>query len=201
MSGGQGAGRRAASVGEYEKRLRGAMRLMKGATRDAVAREILTGIDAQVKAQGGDFARVAPSLDDPAWVGLQMSKVYGVAPWVKGAVLAGAALLAALTVPAVVSQPSEGLGGLFVALAAFAVLVGLLFWGGSKVGVLAAALSAAAAASVRVLVFYLPQADVSPASAATVGELALFGITTALLVVVALAPSLALRLQGGGQEP
>ncbi len=201
MNGQGGAPGKAASAGTYEKRLRGAMRLMKGATRDAVAREILTGIDAQVKAQGGDFARVAPSLDDPAWVGRQMSKVYGVAPWVKAGVLAGAALFAALTVPGVVSQPSEGLPGVFVALFAFALLVAFLFWGGSKVGVSVAALSAAAAATVRVLVFYLPQADVSPASTAEAGEFALFGIATALLFVVALAPSLALRLEGGGQGP
>ncbi len=196
-----GAGRRAASVGDYEKRLRGAMRLMAGQTRDAVAAEILTGIDAQVKAAGGDFARVAPTLDDPAWVGGQMVKVYGVAAWFKGVVVALAGALAALTVPGVVAQPSEGLGAMLIALSAFALLVAFLFWGGSKAGTLAGALAAGAAALVRVIVFTLPQGEVSPASTATVGELALFGITTALLFVVALAPTLALRLQAGGDAP
>lgn len=201
MSEQRGAARPASSVSHYERRLRASMRLMRADQRDAVTREILTGIEAQVKASGGDFGQVAPTLDDPAWVGAQMVNLYGVAPWFKGAVVALAALLAALTVPGVIGQPSEGVGAMAVALSAYGLLVVALFWSGTKAGARAPALAGGTAALVRVLVFYLPQGGMSSGETASAGEFALFGITTALLIVVALAPALALRLQGAAAEP
>lgn len=181
------------SAADYERRLRGAMRLASGKTRKAVVAEICTGIDAQVKAAGGDFARVAPSLDDPAWVGRQMVKVYGVALWAKCAALALVALLALASVPGLVAQPADGAPAIAAALTAFAALVVLLFLGGARASPVTGAIGGATAAALRTVGFMLPQGALSPLENSTGGEVALFFVATALLVVVAVVPALALR--------
>ena len=181
------------SVDEYERRLRATMRLAPRKTREAVVKEICAGIEAQVKAAGGDFARVGPSLDDPAWVGRQMVGVYGVAAWVKGAALIAVLLLALASVPGLVTQPQDGPAAIGAALAAFAALVAVLFLGALRASPRTAAVGGAAAALVRVVGFLLPQGGISPLENASGGELALFLVATALLLVVAVVPAIALR--------
>jgi hypothetical protein len=195
----QGA-RAVASAEEYERRLRAAMRLMRGATRDAVAREVRAGIDGQVAAAGGDFARVAPTLDDPDWVGRQMVDVYGVAGWVKGAAIAVVALLALASVPGFVLQPAEAGAAVLAALLAFAALIAVLFVGALRAAPLTAAIGAGTAAALRTAAFFVPQGGISPAENATGGEFALFMVATALLVLVAVVPALAMRRRAADEE-
>ena len=185
------------SVEEYGRRLRAAMRLVDAKTRDSVVKEITSGVEAQVQAAGGDFARVAPSLDDPAWVGRQMVKVYGVAMWAKLAALALVALLALASVPGIVAQPPESGAAIVGALLAFAALVAILFAGATRVSTGLAAAGGGLAAALRVVGFLIPQGGMSPLDNATGGELALFLLATALLVLVAVVPALVLRGRGG----
>ena len=187
------------SADDYERRLRAAMRLMTGKDRDAVAKEIRSGIDAQVAAAGGAFARVAPTLDDPAWVGRQMERVYGVATWVKALALVAVAVLALASVPGVVSQPADAPGAIAAALAAFAVLVLLLFLAAMRVSPRTSGVGGAAAAAMRVIGFALPVGGASALEAATGGEVALFMVATALLVVVAVVPAAVRRTRGEGE--
>jgi len=187
------------SVAEYGRRLNGAMRLVDSKTRASVVKEITSGIEAQVQASGGDFARVGPSLDDPAWVGRQMVKVYGVAMWAKAAALALVALLALASVPGFVAQPPESGAAIVGALLAFAALVVLLFAGAMRVSTGLAAAGGGLAAALRVIGFLLPQGGMSPLENATGGELALFLVATGLLVVVAVVPALVLRSRGGSE--
>ncbi len=200
MTGGlppQGA-RGVESVEAYARRLRGAMRLLDGKTRESVVKEITSGIEAQVRAAGGDFARVAPTLDDPGWVGAQMVKVYGVAVWAKAAALALVAVLALASVPGFVAQPAESPAAIGVALLAFALLVAVLFLGAMRVSPGLAAVGGGVAAALRIVGFMLPQGGMSPIENASGGELALFLVATALLVVVAVVPALVLRTRAVG---
>ena len=185
------------SLDEYARRLRGSMRLLSAGTRESVVKEIKAGIEAQVKAAGGDFARVAPSLDDPAWVGRQMVKVYGVAMWAKVAALALVSALALASVPGVVAQPPESAAAIGGALLAFAALVAFLFVGATRVSPGLAAVGGAVAAALRVLGFVLPQGAMSPIENASGGEMVLFLVATALLVVVAVVPAVVMRARGG----
>ena len=191
--GGPGPGRPVASAADYERRLRGAMRLASPKIRDSVVREICSGVDAQVRAAGGDFARVAPSLDDPAWVGRQMVQVYGVATWAKAVALLGVALLALGSVPGLVAQPADSAAAVGAALAAFAALLALLFAGGMRASPATAAVGGVVAAALRVVGFILPQGGLTPLENASGGELLLFFVATALLLVVAVLPAVALR--------
>ena len=183
------------SADEYERRLRSAMSLVAGQTRDAVAKEIRGGIDAQVAAAGGDFARVAPTLDDPTWVGAQMRGVYGVAPWFKALVAVAGALLGLTSVPGVFTGPADGGLAVVVALLSFVTLMALL-WVAMGASRPAAALAGIAAAAARAVGFVLPQGGITPLEAATGGEAALFFIATVLIVVVAVVPLLVLRGRG-----
>ena len=190
-------GHKVGSVDAYSRRLSGAMRLVDRKTRESVVKEITSGIEAQVKAEGGDFARVAPSLDDPAWVGRQMVKVYGVAMWAKLGALGLVALLALASVPGFVAQPSESGAAIGGALLAFALLVAFLFAGATRVSPGLAATGGGVAAALRLVGFLLPQGGMSALENASGGELALFLASTALLVVVAIVPALVLRTGPG----
>jgi hypothetical protein len=187
------------SADDYERRLRAAMRLMAGKDRDAVAKEIRTGIDAQVAAAGGAFARVAPSLDDPAWVGRQMERVYGVAAWVKALALIAVAGLALASVPGVVAQPADSPGAIAAALGAFALLVVLLFASAMRVSWVTSGVGGGAAALMRIAAFALPLGGASALETATGGEVALFMVATALLVVVAVVPASVRRSRTDGE--
>ncbi len=196
----EGAGARTAkgvpSIADYKRRLRGSMRSVSARTRDAVAREITAGIEAQLKEAGGQFSRIAPALDDPRWVGRQMVRVYGVAPWVKAAAVAACALLALFSVPGVATQPPDSAGAVVLALVAFGALVAALFWAASRLSATFSLLCGGAAAALRFLGFVLPQGEFSPAQTASSGEIMLFVLATALLLVVATLPALIVRARG-----
>jgi hypothetical protein len=185
-----------ASLDDYERRLRTSMQLMPKATRESVVREIVAGVDAQLQAVGGDFARAAPLLDDPAWVGRQMVRVYGVAGWVKAAAVVFAALLALVSVPGVAAQPADEGLATALGLLAFAALVILLFFAATRLSGAVGATAGSVAAAVRLLGFLLPRDGFSPAQTASGGEMALFLLATALIIVVAVVPALAARARG-----
>jgi len=186
------------SLDAYARRLRGAMRLVDSKTRESVVSEITAGIEAQVKAAGGDFTRVAATLDDPSWVGRQMVKVYGVALWAKVAALALVGVLALASVPGVVAQPPESAAAIGGALLAFGALVAFLFVGATRVSPGLAAIGGGVAAALRIAGFMLPQGAMSPIENASGGEMVLFLVATALLVVVAVVPAVVVRARGGG---
>lgn len=180
----------------YERQLRGGMRMMARRDRDAVAREIMGGIQAQVAAKGGGFAAVSGDLDDPRWVGRQMVRVYGVAPHFKGGAVVLSALLAIASVPGVLLAPATDATAVAVGLAAFGGLLALLFGLILRQLPTLALWAAAAAAVARAALLALPQEGVALFDQLSAGELSLFALATALLLVVAGVPALALRLRG-----
>jgi hypothetical protein len=95
-------------------------------------------------------------------------------------------------------QPPDGAGAVAVALAAFALLVALLFACALRMAAPIAAAAGALAAAVRLAAFALPQGGISPMENASGGEFALFLVATALLVVIAVVPASALRGRGEG---
>jgi hypothetical protein len=169
------------------------MRLMASKDRDAVAREVMSGLDAQVAAHNGDFGAVAAGLDDPRWVGRQMVRVYGVAlPW-KLLVVALAAALAWASAPGALGIAATDPSAVSLSLVAFGALIALLFalLAGGLPGIAVAA--AAAAAAVRAGALAAPQEGVALFDQLSVGELALYLLTTLLLLVVAGVPAWASR--------
>jgi hypothetical protein len=192
----QGA-RGVASLEEYERRLRMSMMLMDGARRDSVIREIVAGVEEQVRAAGGDFARVAPALDDPKWVGKQMAKVYGISEGGKAGFLAVTVVLAVLSVPGVTLYDSPI--ATLVALLGFAALVLATYRAFSLVSGRFALLIASTGAAVRIELFFVGLGNGAPIDVASGGEVTLFVLATAMLVVVAVLPALASR--SGADEP
>jgi hypothetical protein len=169
------------------------MVLIAQPTRSGIVREIMGGVEAQVKACGGDFGRAAAGLDDPAWVGRQMVRVYGVAPLFQALLIALVALLAIASVPGTLVQPADSMGAIGLSLFAFAALVGLLFRGATALSPRAALVGAAVAAAIRFAMLFVPQAGYALIDTADARELALFAAATLLLLVVAAVPALAAR--------
>jgi hypothetical protein len=176
------------------------MALIARSTRDGIVREIMGGVEAQVRAQGGDFARAAPGLDDAAWVGRQMVQVYGVAPLYQGLLIALVALLAVASVPGMLVQPADGMAAIGLSLFGFAALVALLFRGATALSPKAALTGAAVAAAVRFAILFVPQGGYSLAETSDARELALFAAATLLLFVVAAVPLLAARKAASDEE-
>lgn len=190
-------GTNAPDAATYERRLRGAMRFMSRAHRDAVAREIMGDIQAKVAARGGDFGAVADDLDDPRWVGAQMVLVYGVwAPW-KALLVVAAALLAWVSVPGALLSPATDPTTISVSLLSFGALIVTLFGLILRQLTSIALWAAAAAAATRAALLAFPQEGVALAGQLSTGELSLYLMATLLLLVVGGVPALALRLRGG----
>jgi hypothetical protein len=188
--------RQIGSVQDYERKLRMSMRFVEKGTRDNVVREVVAGVEEQVRASGGDFARVAPSLDDPTWVGKQMVKVYGISKGGKSAFLVIGVALAVLSVPAAALGDSPLASA--VALLAFAALVLVTYRAFTLVSAKFALLLALTGAAVRIALFFLPLGGGAPIDVASSGEATLFVVATAMLIIVAALPGLASRT--GGDE-
>lgn len=188
------------SVVEYERRLRRSMRLMARPMRDQVAKEIVGGIEIQVQGAGGDFAAVAPSLDDPVWVGRQMVGVYGAAPAFHAVVVVLGLLLGVASVPGLLARPAESGGALLVAFVGFALLVVVLFWGAVRVSARAALLSAVLAVLARIAGLFVATGEFPPIATLLPGELGLYLFATALLLVVAGVPAAVARARGSSES-
>ncbi len=183
----------------YERRLRAGMRLMARKDRDAVTREIMGGVQAQAAARGGEFEAVVADLDDPHWVGRQMVKVYGVAPLWTAAAALSAAMLAWASAPGALVGPATDPAAIVTSLAAFGALLAVLFLLIVRQMTGLAVVAALAGVATRVLALLVPQDLVPLVDLFTAGELAVYLLATALLVVVAGAPALALHLRGDGE--
>lgn len=188
------------SVVEYERRLRKSMRLMARPMRDGVAKEIVGGIELQVQAAGGSFEAVAPSLDDPVWVGRQMVGVYGAAPAFHLAVVVLGLLLGIASVPGLLARPADSGGALLVAFAGFGLLVFVLFWGAVRVSARAALMGAALAALARVAGLFIATGEFPPIVTLLPGELGLYLFATALLLIVAGVPAVVGRARASAES-
>jgi hypothetical protein len=188
------------SVADYERRLRKSMRLMARPMRDGVAKEIVGGIELQVQAGGGNFAAVAPSLDDPAWVGRQMVGVYGPSPAFQVLVMVLGLLLGIASVPGLLARPADSGGALLLAFLGFALLIVVLFWGAVRVSARAALLGAALAAAARVAGLFVTIGEFPPIETLLPGELGLYLFATVLLIVVAGLPAAVSRARGSAES-
>jgi len=189
----------AKSVVEYERRLRKSMRPIARPMRDGGTKEIVGGIELQVAAGGGSFAAVAPSLDDPAWVGRQMVGVYGAAPMFQIIVMLLAFLLGLASVPGLLAGPADSAGALLLAFLGFALLVVVLFWGAVRVSARAALVGAALAALARVAGLFMAVGEFPPIVTLLPGELGQYLFATALLIVVAGLPAAVARVRGSAE--
>ena len=195
MAASQGGAARVHSLADYEKRLRAAMRFVPGKTRDAVAREVTGGISARMAQEGGDFARLAPALDDPAWVGRQMLKVYGVSA---GAVVVFAllgALLAAASAPGLLVRPADSAAAIAGGVVGFAALLVLLFFLLLRTTAFTALATAVSACAARIIALLVPVDGASLLDLASGGEVVLYLLASFLLIVVAGVPAAAMRVR------
>jgi hypothetical protein len=177
------------------------MRLMKGATRSAVVKEIVGGVEIQVAAGGGDFAKVAPALDDPSWVGRQMVTVYGAAPLFRAIVVLLGLLLGAASVPGLLVRPADSGGAILAALLSFVLLVVVLFWGAVRISGKGALSAALLAGVVRVAGLFLAVGEFAPIQTTLPGEVGLYLLSTVLMLVVVAMPVLVTRLRARDAAP